>query len=154
MRGLEGMPGEPELISAQTDEQVDVYADWRGRTLAKVRSLIKAADPGMVEDRKWRGTPVWCHDGIVCTGETYRNVVKLTFAHGAAISDPDGLFNASLDGRIRRALDLHEHDNLDEAAFQRLIRAAVVFNATRLRSPRKQRAGRRQTSTSASSPLS
>lgn len=108
--------------------------DWRSETLARVRELIKQADPDIVEEVKWRkpsnpdGVPVWSHDGLVCTGETYRNAVKLTFAKGAALKDPKGLFNSSLDGNVRRAIDLREGDRLDEAAFQELIRAAVALN--------------------------
>lgn len=114
----------PALIDARIAE----LADWRGRTLAHVRALIHAADPAVVEEWKWRGTPVWSHDGILCTGETYKAVVKLTFAHGAALPDPTGLFNASLDGNTRRAIDIRETDALDEAAFKALIQAAVARN--------------------------
>jgi hypothetical protein len=108
--------------------------DWREETLAKIRELIQQADPDVVEERKWRkaanpdGVPVWSHDGMICTGETYRNVVKLTFAKGARLKDPAGLFNSSLDGNVRRAIDLREGDQIDEAAFQALIRAAVALN--------------------------
>lgn len=109
--------------------------DWRGETLARVRALIKAADPDVVEEVKWRkpsnsmlGVPVWEHDGIICTGETYKTAVKLTFAHGASVKDPTGLFNASLEGNMRRAIDFHEGDAIDEKAFKALIRAAVELN--------------------------
>jgi hypothetical protein len=102
--------------------------DWRGETLALVRSLIKQADPGVVEEWKWRGVPVWEHDGIICTGETYKAVVKMTFAKGASLADPSGLFNASLEGNTRRAIDFHEGDKIDEKALKALIRAAVALN--------------------------
>ena len=113
-----------ELISQRIKE----LDDWRGRTLSRVRQLIKEADPEIVEEWKWRGTPVWAHNGIVCTGETYKNVVKLTFAKGASLGDPDRLFNASLDGNLRRAIDIFEADGIHEAAFKKLIRAAVALN--------------------------
>lgn len=102
--------------------------DWRGRTLARIRKLIKEADPEIVEEWKWRGTPVWSHNGLICTGETYKNVVKMTFAKGASLKDPDGLFNSSLDGNVRRAIDIHEGDSINEAALKNLIRAAVALN--------------------------
>ena len=110
------------------DARIKELGDWRGKTLARVRALIKAADPEVVEEWKWRGVPVWEHAGIICTGETYKAVVKLTFAKGAALKDPSGLFNASLDGNTRRAIDIHEDDMLDEKAFKTLIRAAVALN--------------------------
>ncbi len=113
-----------ELISGRIEE----LGDWRGRTLARVRELIKQADPQIVEEWKWRGTPVWSHDGIVCTGESYKSVVKLTFAKGASLEDPDRLFNASLDGNVRRAIDIAEGEKLREAAFKKLIKAAVALN--------------------------
>jgi hypothetical protein len=113
-----------ELIDARIAE----LGDWRGETLARVRALIKQADPEVVETWKWRGVPVWEHDGIICTGETYKAVVKLTFAKGAALDDPAGLFNASLDGNVRRAIDIHEGDKINAAALQALIRAAVALN--------------------------
>ena len=102
--------------------------DWRGTALAKVRELIHRADPEIVEELKWRGTPVWSHAGIVCTGETYKNVVKMTFAKGASLPDPAGLFNSSLEGNVRRAIDVHEGEKINEAAFKNLIRAAVALN--------------------------
>src|SRR5205807_9272410 len=102
--------------------------DWRGETLARVRALIKDADPEAVEEWKWRGTPVWSHDGIICTGETYKSAVKLTFAKGASLDDPKGLFNSSLEGNTRRAIDFHEGDTIDDKALQALIRAAVALN--------------------------
>jgi hypothetical protein len=110
------------------DARVEELNDWRGATLARVRSLIRQADPDVVEEWKWRGVPVWSHAGIICTGETYRNVVKLAFAKGAALADPSGLFNASLEGNVRRAIDLHEGDQIDEEAMKALIRAAVALN--------------------------
>lgn len=119
------------------DAKIASLADWRGETLARVRKLIREADPDMVEDVKWRkpsnpaGVPVWEHDGIVCTGETYRNYVKLTFAQGASLKDPSSLFNASLEGNMRRAIDLREGDRIDEKAFKAIIRAAVALNTSR-----------------------
>jgi len=110
------------------DERIKELGDWRGMTLARVRELVHAADPEIVEEWKWMGTPVWSHAGIVCTGETYKNVVKMTFAKGAALQDPSGLFNSSLDGNVRRAIDIHESDNVDEAALKDLIRSAVALN--------------------------
>ena len=117
-----------ESASAFIDEKIKVLADWRGKTLEKVREIVHQADPEIVEEWKWRGTPVWSHGGIVCTGETYKKVVKMTFAKGAALRDPAGLFNSSLDGNVRRAIDIHEGGNVDEAALQDLIRAAVALN--------------------------
>jgi len=117
-----------ESASARIDEKIMELGDWRGRTLALVRAIIHAADPEIVEEWKWMGTSVWSHGGIVCTGETYRKVVKLTFAKGAALPDPSGLFNSSLEGNVRRAIDIHEGDKIDEAALQDLIRAAVALN--------------------------
>lgn len=114
--------------SALIDGRIAELADWRGQALARVRALIHAADPVVVEEWKWRGVPVWSHDGILCTGETYKAVVKLTFAHGAALPDPAGLFNASLEGNTRRAIDIRETDALDESAFKTLIHAAVARN--------------------------
>jgi hypothetical protein len=117
-----------ESASACIDERIKELGDWRGKMLAKVRTIIHAADPEIVEEWKWRGTPVWSHGGIVCTGETYKNAVKLTFAKGAALEDPSGLFNSSLDGNVRRAIDIHEDDKVDAAALKDLIRAAVALN--------------------------
>jgi hypothetical protein len=110
------------------DARIKELDDWRGKTLAHVRALIKEADPEVVEEWKWRGVPVWSHAGLICTGETYKSVVKLTFAKGASLADPSGLFNASLEGNTRRAIDLHEGDEVDEAAFTALIRAAIALN--------------------------
>ena len=117
-----------ESASAFIDEKIKVLGDWRGKTLTKVRKIIYEADPEIVEEWKWRGTPVFSHSGIVCTGETYKNVVKMTFAKGAALKDPAGLFNSSLDGNVRRAIDIHEGDKINEAALKDLIRAAVELN--------------------------
>jgi hypothetical protein len=116
-----------ESASARIDERIKALGGWRGKTLAKVRRLIKEADPEIVEEWKWM-TPVWSHDGIVCTGETYKSAVKLTFAQGASLKDPSGLFNSSLDGHTRRAIDIHEDDLIDEAALKRLVRDAVALN--------------------------
>src|SRR5664280_3073841 len=117
-----------ESASTLIDKKIKELGDWRGKTLAKVREIIHEADPEIVEEWKWMGTPVWSHGGIVCTGETYKNVVKMTFAKGAALKDPSGLFNSSLDGNVRRAIDIHEGDKVDEAALKDLIRAAVALN--------------------------
>ena len=122
-----------ESASALIDQRIAELGDWRGKTLAKVREIIREADPEIVEEWKWAkqtspGVPVFSHGGIVCTGETYKKAVKMTFARGAALKDPSGLFNSSLDGNVRRAIDIHEGDNLDEAALKDLIRAAVAFN--------------------------
>ena len=119
--------------SALIDGRIKQLGDWRGEMLYRVRNLIKAADPHVVEEWKWRGVPVWNHDGIICTGETYKNIVKLTFANGAVLQDPAGLFNASLEGSTRRAIDLHEGDSINEPAFKTLIRAAVTHNGTKAR---------------------
>ena len=123
-----------ESASAFIDQRIKELGDWRGKMLAKVRQIIHAADPEIVEEWKWRGTPVFSHGGIVCTGETYKSVVKMTFAKGAALQDPSGLFNSSLDGNVRRAIDIHESDKVDEAALKGLIRAAVALNLESKRS--------------------
>jgi len=115
--------------SERIDRKIAELADWRGKTLSRMRKLIHEADPGVVEEVKWMGTPVWSHDGIICTGETYKAVVKLTFLKGASLPDPSKLFNSSLDGNARRAIDIHEGEELDTAAFKALIRAAVELNA-------------------------
>ena len=122
------------------DARIKEFGDWRGEALAKVRKLIKAADPQVVETWKWRGVPVWEHDGIICTGETYKAAVKLTFAKGASLPDPSGLFNSSLDGNVRRAIDIHEGDKVNERAFTALIRAAVALNASKRSAGRSIRA--------------
>jgi len=119
-------------------DKISSLGDWRGETLARMRELIKAADPEVVEEWKWMGTPVWSHDGIICTGESYKAVVKMTFAKGASLADPAGLFNASLDGNVRRAIDIHEGEAVDAAAFKALIREAVAFNgAGKSKTPKK-----------------
>jgi hypothetical protein len=117
-----------ESASVLIDERIKELGDWRGKMLAKVRKIVHEADPEIVEEWKWRGTPVFSHGGIVCTGEVYKNVVKMTFAKGVALKDPSGLFNSSLDGSVRRAIDIHEGDKVDEAALKDLIRAAVGLN--------------------------
>jgi hypothetical protein len=116
--------------SRQIDARIKELSDWRGETLARIRSLIKQADPDVIEEWKWRGVPVWEHDGIICTGETYKAVVKLTFARGASLEDPSGLFNSSLEGNTRRAIDIHEGDKIDEKALKALIRGAVALNTS------------------------
>ena len=126
-------PVPTESASAFIDAKISQLGDWRGKTLAKVRELILQADPEIVEERKWAkatspGVPVWSHGGIVCTGETYKNVVKMTFAKGASLPDPAGLFNSSLEGNVRRAIDIHEGEGINEAALKTLIRAAVALN--------------------------
>ncbi|WP_454842222.1 DUF1801 domain-containing protein [Pseudomonas hormoni] len=120
-----------ESASALIDTRIKELDDWRGETLARIRAIIKQADPDVVEEWKWRGVPVWSHAGIICTGETYKTAVKMTFAKGASLDDPSGLFNASLEGNTRRAIDLHEGDAIDEQALKALIRAAVVLNTAR-----------------------
>jgi hypothetical protein len=117
-----------ESASKLISKRIKELDDWRGRTFSRVRQLIKEADPEIVEEWKWRGVPVWAHNGLVCTGETYKNIVKLTFAKGASLQDPDGLFNASLQGNARRAIDISEADSINEAALKNLIRAAVALN--------------------------
>ncbi len=113
------------------DARIEELGDWRGAMLSRLRSLIKEADPEVVEDWKWRGVPVWSHDGLICTGETYKNVVKMTFAKGAALEDPSGLFNSSLEGNTRRAIDVHEGEQVDEEALKALVRAAVTLNESK-----------------------
>jgi len=120
-----------EAPSRLIDARIKELDDWRGKTLARMRALIKQADPDVVEEWKWRGVPVWSHDGIICTGETYKSVVKLTFAKGASLKDPSGLFNSSLDGNVRRAIDIGEGDEVDKDAFKTLVRAAVALNRSR-----------------------
>ena len=125
------------------DARIKALSDWRGETLARVRILIKQADPEVVEEWKWRGVPVWSHAGIICTGETYKNVVKMTFAKGASLEDPSGLFNSSLEGNTRRAIDFHEGDAIDEKALKALIRDAVKLNASGRTSARPVRSQKR-----------
>ena len=120
-----------ESPSELIDARIEDLGDWRGKTLSRLRTLIKQADPEVVEEWKWRGVPVWSHDGIICTGETYKAVVKLTFAKGASLKDPKGLFNSSLEGNTRRAIDIHEGEEIDEAAFKTLIRAAAALNSSK-----------------------
>jgi len=134
-----GSPQKDGSASKLIDGRIKELGDWRGRTLSRLRALIKKADPEVVEEWKWRGVPVWSHGGAVCTGETYKNVVKLTFFKGASIKDPSGLFNSSLDGNVRRAIDFHEGDAVDEKAFEALIRAAVALNTTSDRTPKGRR---------------
>jgi hypothetical protein len=117
-----------ESASRLIDARIEELGDWRGEMLARLRALIKRADPEVVEEWKWMGTPVWSHDGLICTGETYKSVVKMTFAKGASLDDPSGLFNSSLDGRVRRAIDFREGDKVNEKALKTLIRAAVALN--------------------------
>ena len=123
-----------ELIDARIKE----LGDWRGKMLGRLRSLVKQADPDVVEEWKWRGVPVWSHDGLICTGETYKSVVKMTFAKGAALKDPSRLFNASLEGNTRRAIDFREGDTIDEAALETLIRAAVTLNKSKVKARKAQ----------------
>lgn len=125
-----------ESASALIDQKIVELGDWRGAMLAKVREIIHEADPEIVEEWKWRGTPVFSHGGIVCTGESYKSVVKLTFAKGAALDDPSGLFNSSLDGNVRRAIDIHEAEKIDKAALKKLIQAAVALNLQPKAKPR------------------
>jgi hypothetical protein len=128
-----GATSNSESPSRLIDARIRELDDWRGKTLSHVRALIKQADPEVVEEWKWRGVPVWSHDGLICTGETYKSVVKLTFAKGASLEDPSGLFNSSLQGNARRAIDLHEGTEVDGEAFKRLIRAAVALNKSSVR---------------------
>lgn len=137
-------PSPVESASALIDERINELGDWRGKTLAKVREIVREADPEIVEEWKWMGTPVWSHAGIVCTGETYKSVVKMTFAWGASLNDPAGLFNSSLDGNARRAIDIHEDDKIDEEALKDLICAAVVLNLEGKSKPKPRRASSKQ----------
>jgi hypothetical protein len=129
-----------ESASAVIDARINELPDWRGKMLAKVRAIIHQADPEIVEEWKWMGTPVWSHSGIVCTGEIYKSVVKMTFAKGAALPDPDGLFNSSLEGNVRRAIDIHEGEKVNEAALKDLIRAAIALNLETKSKPKSRRA--------------
>jgi hypothetical protein len=122
---------DPKSPSRLIDERIEELGDWRGQMLLRVRNLIRQVDPEVVEEWKWRGTPVWSHDGMICTGETYKNAVKITFAKGASLEDPTHIFNSSLDGNARRAIDFHEGDDADEEALKELIRAAVALNMSR-----------------------
>jgi hypothetical protein len=123
-----------ESPSQLIDERIKELGDWRGELLSRLRTLVKEADPEIAEEWKWRGVPVWSHDGLICTGETYKTVVKMTFAKGAALTDPSGLFNSSLDGNTRRAIDFREGEKIDEEALKTLVRAAVTLNTTRAKS--------------------
>ena len=134
-------PGSADSASALIDHKIKELGDWRGNTFAKVRQIVHQADPEILEELKWRGTPVWSHGGIVCTGETYKNVVKMTFAKGAALEDPAGLFNSSLEGNVRRAIDIHQGEKVNEAALKNLIRAAVALNLEGKNKPKSRRAG-------------
>ena len=125
-----------QSASAMIDERVAGLGDWRGETLSRMREWIKEADPDVVEEWKWMGTPVWSHDGIICTGETYKAKVKLTFAKGAALKDPKKLFNSSLDGNVRRAIDIGEGEKIDEAAFKALVRSAIALNSAKKTKPK------------------
>ena len=127
-------PQKSKSPSQLIDGRIKELGDWRGEMLSRLRALVKEADPEVVEEWKWRGVPVWSHNGLICTGETYKSVVKMTFAKGAALEDPSGLFNASLDGNTRRAIDLHEGEQIDEEALKALLRAAVTLNESRARS--------------------
>ncbi|MBL6750843.1 MAG: DUF1801 domain-containing protein [Nevskia sp.] len=123
-------PTEGQSASALIDQRIAELADWRGETLSRMRKLIKEADPDVVEEWKWMGTPVWAHDSILCTGESYKSIVKLTFVKGASLPDPARLFNASLEGNVRRAIDIHEGEQVDAEAFKALVRAAVALNSS------------------------
>ncbi len=127
-------PQKSKPLSQLIDERIKELGDWRGKMLTRLRALVTEADPEVVEEWKWRGVPVWSHDGLICTGETYKNVVKMTFAKGAALKDPSGLFNASLDGNTRRAIDFHEGEKIDEKALKTLICAAVTLNKSKAQS--------------------
>jgi len=130
---------EGKAASELIDGKIVALGDWRGETLARMRALIREADPDVVEEWKWMGTPVWSHDGGICTGESYKSVVKLTFFKGASLKDPEKLFNSSLDGNVRRAVDIHEGEEIDANAFQALIRAAIALNASGGKKSRKRK---------------
>ena len=132
---------EGDSASAQIDAKIKELGDWRGQTLAHIRKIIQQAVPEVVEEIKWRGVPVWSHGGIICTGETYKSAVKMTFAKGAKLEDPAGLFNSSLEGNTRRAIDFHEADEIDEEAFRALVQAAAALNAPSGRAPRRPARG-------------
>ena len=129
---------ESQSSSKLIDQRIAELDDWRGETLSRMRELIKEADPDIVEEWKWMGTPVWSHDGIICTGESYKSVVKLTFAKGAALDDPAKLFNSSLEGNVRRAIDIREKEKIDARAFKALVRAAIALNTSKAESKRKK----------------
>jgi hypothetical protein len=132
-------PAPADSASALIDRRIEELGDWRGKMLAKLRGIIHEADPEIVEEWKWMGTPVWSHGGIVCTGETYKSVVKMTFAKGAELKDPSGLFNSSLEGNVRRAIDIHEGEKVDKTALKNLIRAAVALNLAGKAKPKTRR---------------
>ena len=132
-------PASAESATVLIDGKIRALGDWRGKMLARVREIIHVADPEVVEEWKWMGTPVWSHAGIICTGETYKKVVKMTFARGAALEDPSGLFNSSLDGNVRRAIDIHEGDEIDQLALRNLVRAAVALNLKKKSKPTPRR---------------
>lgn len=134
-----------DSASARIDERIEELGGWRGKMLARVREIIRKTDPEIIEEWKWKGTPVWSHGGIVCTGETYKNVVKMTFAKGASLEDPSSFFNSSLDGNVRRAIDIHEGDEIDERALKNLIRAAVALNLEGKSKPKSQAVKSRRT---------
>ena len=127
------MASSEKTPSEKIDGRIKELGDWRGKTLSHVRALIKEVDPGVIEEWKWRGVPVWYRDGMICTGETYKSVVKFTFANGAALEDPAGLFNSSLDGNVRRAIDIHEGDKINERALKALVRAAIAHNQSKIK---------------------
>ncbi len=131
-------PSQDQSASEHISQRIAELGDWRGKTLSRMRKLIKEADPEVVEEWKWMGTPIWSHDGIICTGESYKSVVKLTFAKGASLKDPVRLFNSSLDGNVRRAIDIHEGEQVDESAFKALVRQAVAFNNAAKSKPSKK----------------
>jgi len=133
---------EGKSASRLIDQRIAELGDWRGETLSRMRKLIKEADPEVVEEWKWMGTPVWSHDGIICTGESYKSIVKLTFAKGASLKDPAKLFNSSLDGNVRRAIDIHEGEKVDASAFKALIRAAIALNTSGAKRPRPSTKGK------------
>ena len=133
---------EGKSASRLIDQRIAELGDWRGETLSRMRKLIKEADPEVVEEWKWMGTPVWSHDGIICTGESYKSIVKLTFAKGASLKDPAKLFNSSLDGNVRRAIDIHEGEKVDTSAFKALIRAAIALNTSGAKRPRPSAKGK------------
>ena len=134
-----------ETPSRLIDRRIEELGDWRGATLSKLRGLIKKADPEVIEEWKWRGVPVWYHDGMICTGESYKDHVKVTFAKGAQLKDPKQLFNSGLDGNVRRAIDFHQGDKVDEAALKALVRAAVALNSKGKSKPKPRRAGSKRT---------
>jgi hypothetical protein len=132
--GMKSRPQESKSPSQLIDARIEELGDWRGRMLSRLRTLVKEADPQVVEEWKWRGVPVWSHDGLICTGETYKSVVKMTFAKGAQLPDPSRLFNSSLEGNTRRAIDFHEGEQVNEEALKTLVRAAVALNKSRVKS--------------------